>query len=245
MMQPTFLPWQGYFELLDSCDRFIFLDNFQFSLQSYHQRNQLFVNKGQQGWYSVPVFKEGSFLQPLNQTVINNSTIWKEKFWRGITYNYLKADFFHEIAPQVQAWFFSKADNLADLNIGFIKLACKLIDIHPNFFYSSQIPSQSKRSGLVLDLLKVTQATHYLCARGAFSYMVEDRVFPVEGIEVFFQNYNSLSYKQIGASSSFIPNLSVLDALFNIGPKATLDLIRKGKSRWSSWDEMLNLTVIK
>lgn len=243
MMQPTFLPWQGYFELLDSCDTFIFLDDFQFSLQSFQQRNLLFVNKGQKDWCTVPVLKDGSFLRPLNKTAINNSTPWKEKLWRGVSYNYIKADFFHEIEPFVQEWFFSKADNLADLNIGFIKLACKLMNIHPNFFYSSQIPSQSKRSGLVLDLLRATQATHYLCAHGAFSYMFEDKVFPVEGIEVLFQNYNCLPYKQAGTDVSFVPNLSVLDALFNIGPKATLDLIRKGKSLWDSWEDMLGLTV--
>jgi len=62
---------------------------------------------------------------------------------------------------------------------------------------------------------------------------------------VLFQNYNVLAYKQVGAKGSFIPNLSVLDALFNIGPEATLDLIHKGKSHWNSWEDMLRLTSAK
>lgn len=245
MMQPAFLPWQGYFELLDSCDTFIFLNDFQFSLQSYQQRNLLFVNKGQAGWCTVPVFKDESFLRPLNKTAINNSTPWKEKLWRRITYNYAKADFFHEIGSHVQPWLFSKTDNLSDLNIGFIKLACKLMNICPNFLYSSDMPLQGKRSSLVLELLRITQATHYLCARGAFSYMLEDKVFPVDEVEVLFQNYNLFPYKQKGIKDCFIPNLSVLDVLFNIGPEAALALIRKGKSQWDSWENMLCLAAAK
>ena len=63
MMQPTFLPWQGYFELIYQADCFIFLDDFQFSVQSYHQRNRLFVNRDQVGWYTVPVKKSNAFLR--------------------------------------------------------------------------------------------------------------------------------------------------------------------------------------
>jgi hypothetical protein len=246
MMQPTFLPWQGYFELLNSCETFIFLDDFQFSLQSYQQRNRLFVNRGQADWCTVPVLKEGSFLQPLNQTVINNAIPWRDKLWRRITNNYTKADHFAEISPCVEEWLFLKTENLSDLNIGFIKLACQLMDIRPKFLYSSNMHAEGERSKLVLDLLKLTQATQYLSARGAFGYMHEDKVFPVGNIEVQFQNYNSLPYKQIGADGSFVPHLSVLDALFNLGPASTVDLIRKSKSRWDSWADMVrSLAEIK
>ena len=57
MMQPTFLPWLGYFQLIYKSDIFIFLDDFQFSVQSYHQRNKLFVNQDQVDWYTVPIKK--------------------------------------------------------------------------------------------------------------------------------------------------------------------------------------------
>ena len=238
MMQPTLLPWQGYFELIAACDTFMFLDDFQFSLQSYQQRNRLFVNKGQAGWHTVPVLKAGSYLQPLNQTVINNTIPWREKFWRRITNNYSKADYFTELGPQVESWLFLRTENLAELNIGFIKLACHLMDIHPKFLYSSDVPKQGKRSQLILEFLRKTGATKYFCARGSFDYMFKDKIFPVDDVELQFQDYNPLPYKQVGTDGVFVPSLSILDALFNIGPKATLDLIREGKSRWVSWSEM-------
>ena len=61
MMQPTFLPWQVFFELILKSDKFIFLDDFQYSVQSHHTRNKLFVNKGQVDYYNVPVQKSKCF----------------------------------------------------------------------------------------------------------------------------------------------------------------------------------------
>jgi hypothetical protein len=69
--------------------------------------------------------------------------------------------------------------------------------------------------------------------------MLSDGVFPVEGITVLFQDFNSRPYPQVGLPGSFAPYLSTLDALLNVGPEATLDLIRQGTVKWSTWEEML------
>ena len=61
MMQPTFLPWQGFFELILKSDKFIFLDDFQLSVQSHQTRNKLFVGKNQVGYYLVPIQKSISY----------------------------------------------------------------------------------------------------------------------------------------------------------------------------------------
>lgn len=98
MMQPSFLPWLGYFELIFRAERFIFLDDFQFSIQSYHQRNSFFVNRGQVDWYTVPVQKSKPFLL-LNQTPINEATSWRKKQWTRIEQNYSKAPFYSIVAP--------------------------------------------------------------------------------------------------------------------------------------------------
>ncbi len=74
LMQPAFMPWQGFFELICRSDVFVFLDDFQFSVQSYHQRNRLFVNTGQVGWYNVAVEKS-SFKMPMNKAVINEQKL--------------------------------------------------------------------------------------------------------------------------------------------------------------------------
>ena len=101
MMQPAFMPWQGFFELIYRAERFVFLDDFQFSVQSYHQRNRLFVNKGQVDWYSVSVMKSVSFGAPLNETKLNETIPWRQKMWKRLQQNYAKAPFYAAIAPAV------------------------------------------------------------------------------------------------------------------------------------------------
>ena len=237
MMQPTFMPWQGYFELILKSDRFIFLDDFQFSVQSYHQRNRLFINKGQVGWYTVPIQKLTSFGAPLNKTKIEETIPWRKKMLKRIEANYSKAPFYSEIAPFISSWLLTPAESLAEQNIIFIKFVCELLGVRCEFRLSSENDSKSKRSERVIELLRWCEADFYLCAKGAFEYMLEDNVFPVSDIRVLFQDFEVSSYKQVGTKDNFIPNLSVLDALMNIGPKATAELIQNGTDRWMSWQE--------
>jgi len=238
MMQPAFMPWQGYFELILKSDRFIFLDDFQFSVQSYHQRNRLFVNKGQVDWYTVPVQKSNSFGAPLNKTKINEIIPWRKKMFKRIEANYSKAPYYSEIAPFMSSWLLTPKESLAEQNIVFIKFVCELLDVKCEFRISSENQSKSRRSERVIELLRWCEADSYLCAKGAFEYMLEDNVFPVSDIEVLFQDFKVRTYEQVGAVDNFIPSLSVLDALMNIGPKATKELIQDGTDRWLSWQEM-------
>jgi len=238
MMQPAFMPWQGYFELILKSDRFIFLDDFQFSVQSYHQRNRLFVNKGQVGWYTVPVQKSSSFGAPLNKTKINEIIPWRKKMLKRIEANYSKAPYYSEIAPFMSSWLFTPKESLAEQNIIFIKFVCELLDVKCKFRFSSENHSKSRRSERVIELLRWCEADFYLCANGAFEYMLEDNVFPISDITVLFQDFKASRYEQAGAVDNFIPGLSVLDALMNIGPGATKELIQNGTDRWMSWQEM-------
>jgi hypothetical protein len=238
MMQPTFLPWQGFFELIVKSDLFIFLDDFQFSVQSYHQRNRLFVNRGEVAWQTVPVQKAASFKAPLNQTWVNESTPWRLKMWKCIQHNYSKALHYKEIAPYVEEWIMASQRSLAGLNMAFIRMCCQLMAFTPEFRLSSQRPSGSQRSERVLELLRYAQADHYYCARGAFAYMRDDGVFPVSDIEVLFQDFKPEPYEQVGSPGIFVPSLSILDALMNLGPAGTAELITNGTHKWLSWAEM-------
>lgn len=241
MMQPAFMPWQGLFELISKADIFIFLDDFQFSVQSYHQRNRFFVNKGQVDWYTVPVLKSISFGLPLNEARINEQAPWRQKAWKRIQQNYSKAPFFADLSPYVQKWMLTPADSLAEQNIAFIKLVCDLMGFQKDFRLSSQYPTEAKSSMRVLELLRWCEASHYYCAKGSFGYMREEGVFPVDDIEITFQDFVPQDYRQVGSPTLFVPYLSVLDALLNVGPQATAELVRNGTKKWLTWDEMITL----
>lgn len=238
MMQPAFLPWQGFFELIYHSDIFIVLDDFQFSIQSHHQRNRLFVNSNQVGWYTVPVLKAGKFGQTLNLTRIDESAPWRRKILERLRQNYNQASFFDAIYPAVAAWLSAPSASLAQQNLGFIQLTLDLLGWQRELRLSSNNPSSSKRSERVLELLNLCGASRYYAANGAYRYMLEDQIFPVHGIEVLFQDVQPEAYYQTGSPAVFVPRLSVLDALFNLGPESTSALITKGTSRWLHWNEM-------
>jgi hypothetical protein len=238
MMQPAFLPWQGFFELICQSERFVILDDFQFSIQSYHQRNRLFVDKERVDWYSVPIRKSISFGAPLNQTSINEDIPWRVKMWKRIQQNYSKASYYPLIAPLIQRWLFERADSLAAQNIGFIMSVCEVLGYKREFILGSHFSSTAKRSERVAELLRLNLADVYYCARGSFDYMMADGLFPLSDTEVLFQDFHPTAYSQIGSQNTFFPCLSVLDALMNVGPERTAALIAQGTPRWLTWDEM-------
>ncbi len=238
MMQPAFMPWQGYFELIYRSEIFIFLDDFQFSVQSYHQRNRLFINSGRVGWCTVPVDKKLSFKEPLNRARINEQTGWRSKMWISIESNYRKAAYFKDFSPILKEWLAEKQGSLSDLNMSFIKKICDLLGLKREFRLSSERPTSLKRSQRVIDLLNWCDAKRYFCAKGAFGYMLDDGIFPCEKIEVLFQDFVPKQYAQINCDGSFIPHLSIVDPIMNVGPKETLQLIKGGTLKWQGWDEM-------
>jgi hypothetical protein len=240
MMQPVFMPWQGLFELIYTSDIFIILDDFQFSAQSWDQRNRFFINKGQVDWYTVPIRKSISFLAPFNQVMINEAIPWRTKMLKRIQQNYSQSSFFRDIFPPLQELLSEEMESLAAQNIAFIKLVCDLLNLEREFRLSSSYPTDERRSERVLQLLRWCGAERYYCAKGSFGYMLEDGVFPVGDIEILFQDFQHSPYVQIGSPDQFIPYLSVVDSLMNVGPDRTLEFIKCGTLRWWTWDEMLH-----
>jgi hypothetical protein len=220
---------------------FVLLDDFQFSVQSYHQRNRLFVNAGQADWFTVPVVKSLSFKTPLNQTRIDEASPWRKKMLRRLRQNYARTPYFEEIFPAVEAWIEAPATSLAEQNIAFIRLVLERLGWERQLRFSSEHPSEATRSQRVLDILRRHGATRYYVARGSFEYMLEDGMFPVADIELRFQNFVPKAYRQHGSPGEFVPYLSVLDALFNAGPAETARLITQGTDCWLDWNDMLEL----
>lgn len=236
MMQPSFLPWQGYFELIYQADCFIFLDDFQFSVQSFHQRNRLFVNRDQVDWYTVPVKKSNAFGKSLNNTNFDNSRNWQKKMLARLKQNYSKTPYYVSIFPVVSEILNCHLTNLSTLNIKLIKAFVELFEWEKEWKLSSTYPSEAKRSERVLELLRWCNASHYYSSAGALEYMKEDGVFPVSDLKVLFQRFHIEKYPQMGSSRDFFPSLSILDALFNIGPERTAQFITNKKNRWDIWE---------
>jgi hypothetical protein len=239
MMQPTFLPWQGFFELIFQSDIFVVLDDFQFSVQSYHQRNRLFVSPGKSDWYTVPVVKAPSYGAPLNRCVIDQSGFWRKKMIQRFKHNYGKAPFFEDVFPGVENILQTDVASLAELNILFIRYVLELFQWNKDVRFSSALASELTRSERVVEILAWCNASRYFSAAGSFGYMREDGIFPLQNLDVCFQNFQCQPYQQVGSATTFVPYLSIFDALLNAGPKETAARVSSGTKNWRSWDDMV------
>ena len=236
MMQPTFLPWIGYFELILNSDVFVILDDFQFVHRSYHQKNRLLVSLNVTDWYTVPVNKKGSFKEKINKVKIKENNLWREKIWKRLENNYSKTSYYKTIESDIKGIILTPTDNLLEQNMRFINYVLDLLKIKTDIIFSSDIYKTGERSGLILNILRSLKADEYLCANGSFEYMLEDKIFPVEDVKVLFQNHVPIEYKQI-RTTKFIPYLSILDALFNVGPDGVKEIIN-GTKKWLEWEDM-------
>jgi len=234
-MQPTFIPWLGYFELIYQSECFIFLDDFQFSVQSYHQRNRLFINRDQVGWYTVPIKKSNAFGVSLNSAEFDESRNWRKKMLRSLEQNYSKTPFYNDVYPLISKILSYQVNNLSSLNIKLIKEIVELFEWDVEWRLSSDFQTQAIRSERVLELLRWCGASHYYSSAGALEYMKEEGIFPVSDLEVLFQRFHLEAYPQINSSNDFFPSLSVLDALFNVGPSETALLITNNNNHWDTW----------
>jgi hypothetical protein len=214
IMQPTYLPWIGYFSLIEQADYFVFLDNVQFEKQSWQQRNKILTNKGLE-WLTVPVLIKGRFGQVIKDVEISSAK-FAGKHIKQIKQNYSKAPFFEKLGEQ----FFgvlqeaSEGHSLCDLNISLIRWICRKLGITTKFFNASEMSAEGTRSALLVNIISELSAKNYLSPLDSLKYIKEDYdIFKQNEISVAFEQYKHPEYKQV--NDSFTPYASIIDLLFN------------------------------
>jgi hypothetical protein len=237
-MQPTFLPWQGYFGVVAAAEVFVVLDDFQFQRHSFHQRNRIRLADGTESWISLPVAHpaDGEF-PTLAEAVPLVDAKWRRRLKLTLDQSYGRAAHHGTLRGFVDEWIDAPWTSVADMNIAFIRLVAGWLGFEPQWRRSSEIGATGQRSERVLDLLRRTRARTYLCARGSFGYMAEDGEFPVDGIEVLFQDFAPHPYAQ-RRTDEFVSHLSVLDALFEVGIDETRRIVLESQRAWTPWRAM-------
>jgi len=227
IMQPTYLPWVGYFDLIDSVDAFVFLDNVQFEKQSWQQRNKIRTST-ELAWLTLPVLHTGNFGQLISEVLLANSNFIK-KHLSTIRLHYCKANFFETFFLDFENIFkeAASAGKLLDLNLKLIQWINVKLGIKTPIFLASELGCMGKRSELLINLCQLMVAEKYLSPVGSLEYLKKDHsMFLGAGIHVNLHNYVHPIYCQ--RYSPFIPYACALDLLFNEGP-SSLQIIRSGR----------------
>ena len=164
--QPTFLPWQGYFALIDYVDEFIFLDNVQFIKRDWMQRNKIKSNN-KELMISVPVETKGKRFQILSDVKINHNHYDCNKIIKTIHLNYSKSKFFDEYFSHIKEIFLSEKTLLCNLNISLIKLIAEKIGIKTKFLNSQNlIEKEYEKIELLSQLSQKRKANEYISTIG-------------------------------------------------------------------------------
>ena len=171
--QPTFLPWAGYFGLLNFTDEFVFLDDVQYSKRGWQQRNCIKINNKSFN-LSVPVISKNKYNQKINEVLIDNSKKFIDDHKKTIEHNYKKSKYYSSYVEEIFKIYDCKHQRLIDLNFDFIIKICELLKIKISFVKSSSLKTKSSKDGLILEICKLKQCNTYVSTIGAKDYLLNN-----------------------------------------------------------------------
>jgi hypothetical protein len=226
ILQPTYFPWLGYFEMIDACEQFVVFDHVQFESKSWQQRNRI---RGPNGeiMLTVPVLSDGTQDVRICDKRIDNRQSWAKKHLRSIEVAYRKAPHFDEYYPGVRTILESGHERLADLTVELIRHFLDILGIRPRILRSSEIRLNDAGLGKtekVIGLCRAVGATELYDGAAAKEFL-DLAQFERLGIQTVFQAFVHPEYPQQG--TGFLPYMGIVDLLMNSGP-ASISIIRKG-----------------
>ena len=215
--QPDFMPWYGFFNKIAKSDLWIVLDHVENNPRDskfWGRRVQMLVN-GSPKWISIPLIKpKNRICIPINEMLINlNEDKNLNKLYQTIIQSYTKSPYFKKYKYLIDTYFTSKEDSLLKNNFKFIEDVLNILDINTKIVYSSDYNLKTHSNELLLDLLKLNNASIYLCGAGASSYQ-NDRLYEENNIKIEYNSFIHPEYEH-NNTNDFFQGLSIIDMLFN------------------------------
>ncbi|MBF0135078.1 MAG: WbqC family protein [Magnetococcus sp. DMHC-1] len=224
IMQPTYLPWAGYFGLMDQVDQFVLLDSVQYDRRSWQQRNRIKTADGAQ-WLTVPVLSKGLREQRIQDVAIDTGRDFIVTHARSLRTAYGKTPYFQDYVPGLIDILEKGHARLAALTMELIQWLRDRLGITTPLLYASTLETTGSKAELLAGICTHLGATRYVSPPGSKEYLDNSTAFADRGIPVGYFAFEHPQYAQ--PFGEFIPYMSVVDLLCNCGPES-LELIRKG-----------------
>lgn len=226
--QLHYLPWLRYFHKLASSDTFVVLDNIQFNKNGWQNRNKIKTPQGA-ALLTVPILHK--FQQLISEVRIDGKQPWARKHWRAIEVHYQKAPFFKEHESFFRGVYERAWEGLNELNYEIFFYLAKALGIQTRILRSSELSLKGGATERLIGIAKELGARAYLTGSYAVQVYLDPAPFKREGIELVMQEYECPRYPQRYAELGFIPELSIVDLLFNCGPKSLEVLMQASPSK--------------
>lgn len=223
IMQPYFLPYIGYFQLLKAVDQFIVYDNIEFSKKGWIQRNRILM-EGKDYLFSLTLKKDSDYLNINERTLAESFSKTKDKILRIIDSAYRKAPYYQKVIPVIEECICCEKRNLFDFIYNSLQVIKNYFEIKTEFIISSTVRIESGLSGSerVIALCKAMKCSKYINAIGG-QKLYNKADFLKHGIELFFIKTGQFSYQQFG--NGFIPNLSIIDLMMFNSKEEIINLL--------------------
>jgi hypothetical protein len=216
-VQSNYIPWKGYFDLINTVDEFILYDDVQYTRSDWRNRNRIKTASGVK-WLTIPIRVKGRHLQRIDEAEIADPR-WVQRHLRTLRHGYAHAPFFDRYIPMLEAVYGLGHNLLSDVNHAFIRTVCEVLGIQTKLTLSSDYAGKpSGADERLVSLCEQTGAGRYVSgptARGR----LDERVFGDAGIDVEYMDYSGYpAYPQL--HPPFVHEVSIVDLLFNAGPAA-------------------------
>lgn len=224
VLQPNYIPWKGYFDIIAKVDYFVIYDDVQFTRRDWRSRNVIKTNHGPL-WLTIPVNVKGKYHQLISETMTADSK-WIRSHLNSIKFAYAGAAFFKEVFPKVEDWYkqLENETSLTKINTILLKNICAYLGIQTHFLLSSELQKSEDRNVRLIEICQHLKCDSYLSGPAAKFYVDED-LFAQSGIKVEWITYDGYPpYRQLhGEFDHFV---TVLDLLLNEGPQSKNYLLK-------------------
>ncbi|MDC3284943.1 WbqC family protein [Flavobacteriaceae bacterium] len=222
--QPHFLPWLGYFNKIIHADMFVVLEQVQYR-KNYFQNRCKIKGNNKDLWLSLPVKKSSSSL--IRDVELINNKKDRLKIIKTLMQYYSKTKYFDNYFQEIKEILLNDELKLSRLNNQLLKKFLDILKIDTEIKFCKDFTENQDPNLRLIEICKNSNSDTYISGVGGKNYL-DISLFEKNNIKVQFQNFNSnIEYSQVG--DSFLPGLSILDVLFNVGAEQTKDII------YNSW----------
>lgn len=221
--QPSYFPWLGLLHKIAASDTYLVMDEVQLTDSAYQHRNLFLSADGKVKYLTIPFSKKGYLEKRFRDLELNDGS-WTEKHLNFLHNGYRRHPHYDEIFPSLQLFYARTYHRLFDAVMDSMKLSMQLLGIETKVVFQSELDYDRSltRGDLVIDLVRASGADCYLSGTGAKAYL-DEAAFPRDKT-LSYDRFSHPAYSQRNAAE-FVPGLSCLDALFNLGVAGAQDLL--------------------
>jgi hypothetical protein len=229
ILQSNYIPWKGYFDLINSVDEFVIYDDVQYTRRDWRNRNKVKTKDGLL-WLTIPVEVKGKYEQKIKETKVAEGD-WAKRHFESFLHHYKKAEYFEQYKPILAELYeeAGKLEYLSDVNYLFLSRICELLAITTPLRRSHEFKLVEGQTERLFSICAELNAGTYVSGPAAKAYL-DNAIFAEHGINVHWYDYSGYrEYPQM--HPPFEHGVTVFDLLLNCGPSSAEYMLTFGKEK--------------